>query len=184
MIEKFECHREGAYVWSLLNLRFEVPTDFILTDSKRTVGRAGFIMDSKKLSAFADKTKTIFIEYFSMANILFKDTYKNLDKWLEEKYLKELCKTLRQRKIEFKEKEPRKIRRHKVIINQADRKFGFTWRGTTMYTNGTWYCSGSNRIYSVTFTSNIKRPIIFKREITEEEHIKLIDTVLSSFKCH
>ena len=184
MVDSMKCHGEGFNVWSLMNLRFETPVSFLLTESNIRVGRAQFLFTDNQLSMFTEKTSTILLEYFSMANLLFKDTYKDIDKWFEKNYRKDLSKQLKKRKIKFQLAKPRKLRRHKVVVKQAKMTSGVSWRTTTIYTNATWYCSGSNRIYSVTVASSIKRPILFKRILDEAGHAKMVDDFLSSIKCH
>jgi len=184
VLDTLQCHSEKTNIWSLLNLRFETPVSFLLTDTKITVGRAHFLLVDRKLSSFADKTEKILVEYFSMANLIYEQTYRNLDKWFEKNYLKDLSKKLKEGKLKFKALSSTGFRRHKMEVKQGTAKSGTTWRKTTMYTNASWYCPRTNRIYSVTFVSSIKRPAFLKREIDREAHSKLWEDFLSSLKCH
>jgi len=181
-LDTFRCHTEKSNIWSVLDLRFELPTAFLLADRKIAVGRSHISFNERKVSAFAEKSRAILIEYFSMANLAFKDTYRDLDKWLEKNYLKDLKK--RYHNISFKTEESRKFKRHEMKIKQGITAKGLTTRKTSVYTNATWYCSGSNRIYSITVSSHIARPLFFKRRIEKEDHKNLIEELLSSFKCH
>jgi len=183
-IETMECHREKASTWSVMNLQFETPGTFLLTDTKIAVGRAHFMLTDRKQSAFSDKLWRILIEYFSMANVVFKDSYRDLNKWFEQNYQKDLRKMVRIRKFKFESPEPGSIRRHKTNIRQGVDNSGFSWRKTTVISNASWYCSGMNRIYSVTVLSTLSRPAFFKRVLDEEEHGKLLGNLLASFKCH
>lgn len=184
VLESCECHREDSNVWSLLNFRFETPKDFLLTDTKIAVGRARFILSGTKVTSFTEKISTLIVEYYSMANVVFQDTLDNMDEWFKKNYEKDLCKQLKKRRIKFVLDEPRKLLKHELIMKKSISKSGFSWRGTTNFTNATWYCPESNRIYIVTFTHTISRPIILKRKIPESEYTDPVDNLLSSFKCH
>lgn len=182
VIDTLKCHTEGPNVWSILGLRFEAPQSFLLTDRKMAVGRAHFLLNDRKMTSFSEKGREILIEYFSMANVVFADTYKDLDKWLEKEYLKDLRK--RCRGVTFQSKESQKLRRHNAVIKQGLRMSGSTTRKTSLFTNVTWYCSASNRIYSITISSHIGRPILFKRDSGEGSHKKLVEDFLLAFECH
>lgn len=184
VLDDFECHRKETTVWALMNTRFETPIDFLLTEARIAVGRAHFMLSDRKPSTFTEKTSTILVEYFSMANIIYKDTYEDPDNWFEEHYEKDLKKLLKKRRLKFQVADPRKLKRHKVVVKEAEASSGFTWRAKTLYTNATWYCAGSNRIYSVTVSSSISRPLPLKREINKAEHAKTVADLLSSIKCH
>jgi len=184
VLDTLRCHGEEADVWSLLSFRFEIPSTFLLTDTKITVGRAHFMLTDRELSSFAEKTESILIEYFSMANLIFEDTYDDPDIWLEEKYLKDLGKRFKERKMKFQTAESRRFRTHKMEIKQATAASGISSRKTALYTNATWYCPRTNRIYSVTASSSIRRPVVFKRESDREAHESLMEDLLSSFRCH
>ncbi len=184
MLESCECHREGSNIWSLLNFRFETPKDFLLTDTKIAVGRARFALSGTKVTSFTEKTSTLIVEYYSMANVVFQDALNNLDEWFKKNYEKDLCKQLKRRRIKFVLAEPRKMLKHELVMKKSESKSGFSWRGTTNFTNATWYCPESNRIYIVTFTHTVSRPIILKRKILESEYADTVDNLLSSFKCH
>jgi hypothetical protein len=184
ILDGFECHRKETTIWTLLNTRFETPIDFLLTDVRIAVGRAHFMLSDRKPTPFMEKISTIVVEYFSMANVIYKDTLGNLNNWFERHYDKDLKKLLRKRRLKFQVKDPRRLKRHKVIVKEAEAKFGLTWRVKAFYTNSTWYCAESNRIYSVTVSSSISRPLPLKRDINKEEHTKLVADLLSSIKCH
>jgi len=184
VLESFKCHRENTNIWSLLNLRFEAPQELLLTGTKIAVGRARFILTGTKVTSFTERTSTLIVDYYSMANVVFKDTLDDLDGWFKKNYEKELCKQLKKRGIKFKLAEPRNLRKHKLVVKVAEEKSGLSWRGTTHYTNLTWYCPESNRIYIVTFLHTVSRPIILKRQIPESEYTDPVDNLLSLFKCH
>jgi hypothetical protein len=167
-----------------MDVLYKAPKSYLLTDAKITVGRAYMMLKDTKLSMFAEQASTIVIEYFSMANLVYKDTYKDLDKWFKEHHLKDLRKILKKRRLKFEMVEPVKVRRHNTVVKQAKATTGASWRTTTAYKNSTWYCSGSNRIYTVTVYSSLKRPLFFKRKIDDKTYKDLINQILSSFKCH
>lgn len=184
VLETVRCHGEEADVWSLLNFRFEIPSTFLLTETKITVGRAHFMLTDREASPFAERTESILIEYFSMANLLYEDSYRDPGKWLEKNYLKDLRKRFKERKIKFHTAETRRFRRHKMEVRKAKTTSGLSWRKTSLYTNATWYCPRTNRVYSITASSSLKRPAPFKRPSDEEAHGSLVEDFLSSFKCH
>ncbi len=177
-----ECHRETSNIWSTLGIRFETPRDFILTDRKMAVGRTYMVFGNQKATSFSEKKREIVVEHFSMANVIFADTYRDLDEWLEKNYMKDLKK--RCRGIQFQSKENLKIKRHPAVIKQGTRNSGFVSRRTSLFTNITWYCSKSNRIYSITVASRIAKPIPLKRVIDHKSHAELMEDMLSKFKCH
>jgi len=107
-----------------------------------------------------------------------------MEDWFKKNYEKDLNKQLKQRRIKFKSVEPQKLMKHDLTMKEAISKFGVTWRNTALYTNATWYCPESNRIYSVTLAFNIARPIFLKRNIIESEYTDLMKNLLSSLKCH
>jgi hypothetical protein len=184
LLESLECHRKDFNVWSLLNVRFETPMDFLLTDSRIAVGGARFVLSGRKLTSFTEKTSTIVVEYYSMANVVFEDTYNDLDVWFRKNHEKDIYKQFKKRRIRFRSIEPRKLMKHDLIMKEATGKSGTSWRSTTHFTNASWYCSESNRIYSITLASSISKPLFLKRQINETEYTELMGNLLSSFKCH
>ena len=183
-LETLRCHGEEADIWSLLNFKFEIPSTFLLTETKITVGRAHFMLTDREESPFAKRTESMLIEYFSMANLLYEDSYREPGKWLEKNYLKDLRKRFKERKIKFQTAETKRFRRHKMEVRKATATSGLSWRKTSLYTNATWYCPRTNRVYSITASSSLKRPAPFKRVSDEEAHESLVEVFLSSFKCH
>jgi hypothetical protein len=184
LFDTLKCHYEKSNVWSLLNLRFESPIPFFLTDSRIAVGRVHFMLADNKLSTFAEKTSKILIEYYSMANLIYKENYRDPDKWLEQNYLKDLRKRFKKTKIKFGTMKSRRFRRHKMVVKHETKTFGVSWRKTAMYTNATWYCSSMNRMYSITVSSSTSRPLILKRELEKGSHTQVFEDLLTSFKCH
>jgi hypothetical protein len=185
VLESFECHKEGdSYAWSLLNLRFETPKDYLLTDTKIAVGRARFIFSATRVTTFTERVTTLIVEYYSMANVVFQDELDDLDRWFKNHYEKDLCKQLKKRSIKFVLAEPRKMRKHELVIKESEGKTGLSWRGTTHFTNAVWYCPESNRVYIVTFTHTLSRPVILKRQIQESDYRNPVDSLFKSFKCH
>jgi hypothetical protein len=184
ILDSLVCHGGVSNIWSLMNVRFETPPAFLLTEAKISVGRAHFILTDRKLSSFTEKTTKILVEYFSMANVIYKEAYKNLDKWLEQYYMKDLRKKFGGRKVTFEVATPVRIKRHNAAFRQATTKSGLFSRKTTLYSNATWYCLGTNRIYTVTIGSTNSRPALLKRKIDKEGQVNLFKKLLLSFKCH
>ena len=188
MIKRFfnslRCHYKGKNIWSLMKTRFETPESFLLKDAEIKVGRARFILSDDKLSAFTIKTKMIIVEYFSLANLVFTDTYEDPEKWFEKNYLKDLKKVLKKRKIEFKTSEKKDLEGHTIIIRQAEKISGLSSRSTNLYSTAVWYCPEMNRMYAVTVASSIVKPFFLKRELNKKEHEKIFNEIIESFKCH
>ncbi len=184
IIESFECHREGPNFWSILNFSFKTPPEMFLTEAKIAIGRARITLAERKATSFSEKISRLIIEYYSMANIVFKDSYNNLDEWFRKNYEKDLCKQLKKARIKFKIAEPRKLLMHDLVLKEATRISGLISRITTNYTNATWYCPDSNRIYAVTLASSVNKPIFLRRKISGTEHTEILETLFSSFRCH
>jgi len=184
LLNVLKCHMGEKNVWSLMKMRFESPQSFLLKEAHIGVGRAHIELMERKLSAFTERVRTIYVDYFSMANLKFKDTYEDPEKWFEKNFLKDLKKALKKRRIKFVTSGETEVRSHRAIIKQAVKRSGLTTRGANLYTNATWYCSEMNRMYSVTVTSGVTRPFFLKRELKKEEHEELLNGILKSFQCH
>ncbi len=180
----FQCHMKEKNVWSLMKIRFESPKSFLLKEADIKVARSRIVLAEDKFSAFTVRTRTIIIEYFSIANLIFKDTYEDPERWFEKNYLKDLKKILKKRRIKFKTTGKRELDDHKIIIRQAKIASGLSSRSTDLYTTAIWYCEEMNRMYSVTVASSITKPFFLKRELNEEEHSNLFDDIITNFKCH
>jgi len=183
-LNTLKCHMKEKNVWSLMKVRFNSPQSFLLKEARMEVGRTHFTLEENKLSAFMERIRTINVDYFTMANLTFRDTYEDPKKWFEENYLKDLKKILKKRRIKFETIEEKEIDGHKIVIKQAKAKSGFYVRSTELYSNASWYCPEINRMYSVTVSSKVIRPIIFKRKLEKKEHDELFNRILESFQCH
>lgn len=182
-LSSFKCHfNEESIPWVALNLRFQIPDSFLLSERKIAAGRTYLTFRERKFSVFTEKGRNLVIEYFSMANLIFEDTYKNPEKWFQDKYWKDLKKRLKN--IAFQTSETKRFMRHKAVYKRGIKKSGLLSRRTTVSENLTWYCSKSNRIYSITFASYVNRPFFLKRKLDEEEDKRIMQDFLSSFKCH
>lgn len=183
ILGSFRCHHEGEFIpWSALNIRFNIPASFLLSERRIAVGRTYLVFNEQKLSPFAEMGRSLIIEYFSMANIICEDTYKNLEVWFKSKYWKDLKK--RCKNIAFQTTETKRILRHNVLHKHGIKGSGIFTRRLTSCDNLTWYCSKTNRIYSITFTSYVSRPFFLKRKLDEETDKKIMEELISSFKCH
>jgi len=179
-----KCHAKEKYVWALMKIRFETPKSFLLNEAKIEVGRAHIVLTESKLSTFEESARTIYVNYFPMANLRFKDTYKDPEKWFEKNYLKDFRRLLRKRKIPFEKGEEKKLGDHKIIIKQATMTSGLHIRSTELCSTACWYCPETNRMYFFAVNSKTTRPIIFKRKLKKEEHNDLFNGILESFQCH
>lgn len=183
ILGSFKCHtEEDSVTWSALNIRFSIPPSFLLSERRIAVGRTYLTFRDQKFSTFAELGRSFSIEYFSMANVVFEDTYKDIDTWFQKNYWKDLKKS--HKNIAFQSGESKKIMRHNAVYRHGIRRSGLLTRRTAICKNLTWYCSKSNRIYSITYMSYISRPFFLKRKLSEEEEEKIFQDLLSSFKCH
>lgn len=182
MLTSLECHGEGPNVWSAFEFSFEAPQSLQLSDRKFMVGRTHLLLLEQKLTPFAEKRREIFLEYFSMANLQFEDEYKDLDKWMEKRYLKDLKK--RYRNIKLQPSTGDKLNGHIADIKKSIGSSGLITRRSSLYTNAIWYCQDLNRIYSVTISEHVARPLPLKREIDEKEFEEFSKEIISSIKCH
>jgi len=182
-LNSFRCHLDEELIpWIALNLRFRIPSSFLLSERRIAAGRAYLMFNEQQFSTFTERGRKLLIEYFSMANLIFEDSYKNPEKWFQEKYRKDLKKRLKN--ITFRTTEAKRFMRHKAVYRHGVKNSGFLSRRKTVSENLTWYCSKTNRIYSITYVSYINRPLFLKRELNEEEDRKIMQNFLSSFKCH
>lgn len=182
-LNSFKCHLDGERIpWVALNLQFQIPASFLLSDRKIAAGRTYLTFNEQKFSAFTERGRNLVVEYFSMANLIFEDSYRNPEKWFQDEYWKDLKKRLKN--VAFQTVEARRFMRHKAVYRRGIKKSGLLSRRTTVSENLTWYCSKSNRIYSITYVSYITRPLFLRRELDEEEDKKIMHDFLSSFKCH
>ena len=179
-----KCHAEERYVWALMKMRFEAPKTFLLSEMKMEVGRAHILLVESNLSVFEERRRTINLDYFSMANLRFKDTYKDPEKWFEKNYMKAFKKILRKRKVHFNASGKKELNGHKAVIKQVKTASGFYMRSAILCSTACWYCSETNRIYILTVNSRTTRPIFLKRRLEKKEHDALFDEVLASFQCH
>lgn len=183
ILGSLKCHMDGEFIpWVALNFRFNIPRSFMLSERRIAVGKTYLIFDEQKFSTFAERGRKLIIEYFSMANVIFEDTYKDIDSWFQKKYWKDLKK--RCKDIILQRTEKKRLLRHNVIYKHGIKNSGLFTRRTTMCENLTWYCSKSNRIYSLTYISYIGRPFFLKRKLDEEADKKIMQEFLSSFRCH
>lgn len=182
LLTSLKCHGEESDLWTVFESRFKTPQSFQLTERKMMVGRTYLLLTEQKLSPFGERKREIFFEYFSMANVRFEDEYKDLDKWMKKTYFKDLKK--RYRGIKFQSSAEEKLNGHDAITKKGAGRSGLTTRRSSLYTNATWYCKDWNRIYSVTVSEQVARPLPLKREIDEEAFEEFSKGFVSTIKCH
>jgi len=183
-LSSLRCHTDGNNVWSLLKIRFEAPKSLLLTESRFGVGRAHITLAEKEVSALEERTRSIHVDYFSVANLIFKDTYQDPGRWFEKNYKKEFRKMLKKWRIKFDTIGERELGGHKAVIKEARTTSGLLTRGSEICSVACWYCEDMNRMYSVAVRSRIVRFVFLKRRLKEEEHNEMFDSLLRSFKCH
>lgn len=183
ILESFRCHEKKEFtLWSAFNMRFMIPSTFLLSDRKIAVGRAYLVFNEHKPSSLAERGRNLIIEYFSMANLIFGNKCRKLEEWFKENYWKDLKRHYRY--VSFQETNVRKLMRHNVLYKRGVKSSGLIWRRTSVCENFTWYCSKSNRIYSMSFISYLSKPFFLRRRMDMEEDKRILRTFLSSFRCH
>jgi len=182
VLDSIRCHGEETNLWTVLETEFEVPSSFLLTERKLMVGRTHLLFLEQKFSPFTQRRREILFDYFSMANVQFESYLKDLNKWVEKWYLKDLKKRYRGMKFEVPAEE--KISTHIALIKKGRGRGGFTTRKFALYTNVTWYCEDLNRIYSVTTSEHVARPLGAKLRIDEETFEDFSKEFISKVKCH
>lgn len=182
IIDTMKCHSKGIHVWSLLGFTFKAPSSFMLNERRMTVGGSRLILVESKLSPYQEVRREIYFQYYSMANLLFKEDYNNPAKWLEKNYIK----NLRQRygKIKFDDAEICRFKRHKAAIRKGESSSGLLSRRKSYYQNLTWYCTSSNRIYTVTVSSHLSRIFFLKKDIDPHSLEEFAEKIFSTIRCH
>ena len=184
LLNSIQCHTEGKDIWSLMKVRFETPKTFLLSNVGIEFSRSHIELVENKLAMFEEYKRTLYIEYFPIANIRFKDTYKDMEKWFEKNHLKDFKKILEKRKINFKTVGKKEQEGHEIIIKQARMRSGLFMRSSELCSAAFWYCSEMNRIYFLALNSKVTRPFFFKRRLEKKEHDDLFNEILKSFQCH
>jgi len=182
MLTSLKCHGEGIDVWTLFESSFRAPPSFQLSERKMVVGRTYLLLLDHKLTPFAERKKEIVFEYFSMANVQFEEEHKDLDRWVDKRYMKDLKK--RCRGVKFQSSMQEKVNNHAAVIKKGAGRSGILTRRSSSYSNATWYCEDLNRIYSVTISEHIARPLPLKRKIDEGAFGDFFRGFVSTIKCH
>jgi len=181
-LSSLKCHGEESNLWTVFGSSFRAPSTFQLTERKMLVGRVYLVLHERKISLITEKHREILFEYFTTANVQFEKDYKDMDKWLENNYLKDLKK--RYRGIKFQPSTKTEINNHPASVRMGTGKSGLTMRKSSLYMNISWYCEDLNRIYSVTISEHLAKPLPLKREIDEKTFEAFAKEVISSVRCH
>ncbi|HID90900.1 TPA: hypothetical protein EYP44_02965 [Candidatus Bathyarchaeota archaeon] len=180
VLKSLRCHGFSRNIWSVIGFYFETPTSFELKERKLAVGRTSLLFSREERSTFAEQRSEILFECFSLANVRFEKLYESPGKWMEEYYLKELRK--RYRKLKLRASRSTRIRTHKVAVKKGSAGSGIIWRKTASFIVASWYCPDMNRMYAVTVSDQIKRPII--RCSVGEDFVDIFKDFFSSVNCH
>ncbi|HIE18439.1 TPA: hypothetical protein EYP75_01800 [Candidatus Bathyarchaeota archaeon] len=184
LISTIKCHTEEKNIWSLMKLHFEAPKTFLLNEARIEIGKSHIELIENEFSAFEERKRTIYVDYFPMANLRFKDTYEDPEKWFEKNYLKDFKKIMKKRKIDFKTVGKKELGGHEIIIKQAEMMSGLSTRSTDLCSAALWYCPEMNRMYFIAFNSKVTRLFFLKRKLNKKEHNELFNEILESFQCH
>lgn len=182
VLRRLRCHGLDQKVWSVLGFSFETPKSFRLMNRKMIVGRTSLsFMEEERRPSTAQKTEILF-EYFSMANVQFETTYTKPRKWIDEYYFDELKKRYRGLKLEASKS--RRVQGHRAAVKKGSASSGLTLRKKALFILASWYCPDMNRMYSVTVSRQILRPIFLRRKVNEEDLKKNFKNFFSSISCH
>ncbi len=183
VLKSLRCHGLDQNVWALLGFFFKTPKSFKLMDRKMIVGKTSLsLVEEERQSPFADQKTEILFEYFSMANVRFEATYLKPKKWIDEYYFGELKK--RYRGIQLEASRSRHINGHRVAVKKGSASSGLTLRRKALFIVASWHCQDMNRMYSVTISKQIVRPILFQHKIDEGDLKKCFKDFFSSISCH
>ena len=183
ILKALKCHGLDQNVWALLGFVFKTPKSFKLMNRKIIVGKTSIsLMEEEKRYPFIDQKTEILFEYFSMANIRFEATHTKPEKWINEYYFGELKK--RYRGIQLEASRSRRINGHRVAIKKGSASSGLTLRKKALFIVASWHCPDMNRMYSVTVSKQILRPILFNRTVDKEDLEKVFKDFFSSIICH
>ncbi|MCD6089092.1 hypothetical protein J7K07_05185 [Candidatus Bathyarchaeota archaeon] len=185
VIGTIKCHGK-KHVWSLMKMRFETPKTFLLNTTEIKAAELNIALSEEKFSMFEERRKAIYVKYFPMANIRFKDTYRNLERWFEKNYMNEFKKKILKirGKMSFKIKDEKKLGDHTVLIEEARLSSKLIKRRKEICSVAFWYCPEMNRIYFLALDTQVHRPPPFKINLKADEHEALFNEVLDSFRCH
>ena len=182
ILRSLRCHDSDQNAWSVLGFSFKTPKSFRLMNRKMIVGRTSlsFLEEERHLSM--TRRVELLFEYFSMANVQFETTYTKPKKWIDEYYFDELKKQYRGLKLETSKS--KRIQGHRVAIKKGSASSGLTLRRKALSIVASWYCPNMNRMYSVTISKQILRPIFLGCTLTEEDLNKIFNDFFSSISCH
>ncbi|MFQ6095135.1 MAG: hypothetical protein ACE5NN_03220, partial [Candidatus Bathyarchaeia archaeon] len=164
-LTSLKCHGEEMNRWTMLESSFKAPPSFLLTERKIMVGRTYLLLVEEELRPVTERRREILFEYFTTANVRFEEDYMDIERWMKKRYLKDLKKRYRIKFLSTKKKE---LNNHKAIVKKGVGSGGLLTRKSSLYTNVSWYCEDLNRIYSVTVSEHIARPLPLKRKIDEK----------------
>ena len=180
-LSSLKCHGEEMNYWTVLESSFKTPPSLLLSERKMMVGRTNLLFVEEEMKPFTETRREFLFEYFTTANIRFEEDYKDIEKWMKKNYLKDLKKRYR---IKFLSSKNDELNNHQVTVKNGVGRTGLLTRKSSIYTNVSWYCEDSNRIYSVTASEHIARPLPLKREIDEKAFQDFAKEIISSIKCH
>lgn len=181
-LRSLKCHGLDQNVWSVLGFSFKTPNSFRLIERKMIVGRTLLsFQEEERHPAAVQKTEILF-EYFSMANVQFETTYTKPKKWIDEYYLDELKK--RYRGLKLKASRGRRIQGHRATVKKGSASSGLTLRKKALFIVASWHCPDMNRMYSVTVSKQVFRPIFLRRQVNEEDLKESFNNFFSSVSCH
>jgi len=181
-LTSLRCHGEETNKWTVFESSFKVPPSFQVAERKMMVGRTYLLLVERKFTPFSERKREILYEYFSMANIQFEGEYEDPAKWMETRHLKDLKK--RYKGIKFQSFTKEKLNDHAAIVKKGEVKSGYTTHKSSLYTNVTWYCEDMNRIYSVTISEQVARPLPLKLKVDKNAFEDLSKEFISTIKCH
>lgn len=185
ILRSLRCHSLDQNVWSILGFSFEIPKSFKLIKRKMVVGRTSlsFLSSSEEeRRPFTEQRMEILFEHFSLANVQFETIYTKPKKWIDKYYFDELKKRYRGLKLEAARS--RRVQGHLAAVKNGTASSGMTLRRKALFILASWHCPEMNRMYSVTASKQVGRPIFFRREVNEEDLKRKFKRLLASVICH
>lgn len=183
VLRALRCHGFDQNVWSFLGFSFKLPKSFKLMNRKMIVGRTSLsFLEEEQRYPFTEQKTEILFEYFSMANVQFETTYKKPKKWVDEYYFGELKKRYRGLKLEASRS--RRVQDHRAVVKKGIVNSGLTWRKTALFIVASWHCPSMNRMYSVTVSKQIRRPVFLRRKVNETDLKNSMKNFFASVTCH
>jgi len=166
ILPSLKCHGE-KYFWNFYGIKLTLPSTFDLTYYKVTTGLSLARFYRRKDNAY------ILLAYNSMANIILKEYYNNLEDWYDATLRKDVDKFFG--KFGKIKREDAIVSGHKAIqlVSQRGIPLPFV-KKTKRMRIFLWHCEKSNRLYAII--------TVFSEEKASERYEA--QNIIRNLKCH